>query len=442
MVQVVEEKSTPAQHHAGEEEIHCKPYEVTCAEFKANVAQYECLGPAPARSSKEITQDLAASEARFKKEFTPYWHSVLVQTGTKKGLFKARAARNLETEAASARLNAAIDGMRSQLDKARRYERRHADALGRHRFWIEHAVREGKAIPDHVLAEYPDLAYKFRARYGTAQLHTETPWCGSGNGRLFGQEAGRMPEDVIGKVVHGWSDVEDLANQTRIKVCVNGCAGIARPSEVPELVILVLEAAMPNGVNDHEWRRIGGWLDRAERALVSAGVMSFIQSPGPIARKHHFTLPDLSGATAANGSDVSRRLASRLAQGPRPMVQHTAEPWHCGHGNGEGNIFAADGRMRFETGRGTVLYPLVDMNRKRDLAKAKADEARIVECVNACAGIKDPSLVSAFIDLVIWAAVPGGIGYHAYHRPFGWLKQAQGLIDQADLWWLVDACMQ
>ena len=36
---------------------------------------------------------------------------------------------------------------------------------------------------------------------------------------------------------------------------------------------------------------------------------------------------------------------------------HTPGPWHIGSGNGEGSIFAENGRMRLETG-GTTLYPI------------------------------------------------------------------------------------
>jgi hypothetical protein len=42
--------------------------------------------------------------------------------------------------------------------------------------------------------------------------------------------------------------------------------------------------------------------------------------------------------------------------------KHTPGPWHTGEGNGQGSIFkTAEGRMRFEAGRGTVLYPICTM---------------------------------------------------------------------------------
>lgn len=40
------------------------------------------------------------------------------------------------------------------------------------------------------------------------------------------------------------------------------------------------------------------------------------------------------------------------------MAQHTPGPWHRGEGNGEGAIFAREGRMRFEAPGGTTLYPI------------------------------------------------------------------------------------
>tara|TARA_Y100000296_G_scaffold21004_1_gene24870 strand:+ start:237 stop:584 length:348 start_codon:yes stop_codon:yes gene_type:complete len=38
----------------------------------------------------------------------------------------------------------------------------------------------------------------------------------------------------------------------------------------------------------------------------------------------------------------------------------TPGPWHCGAFNGEGSIFANDGRMTFKKG-GTALYPICNM---------------------------------------------------------------------------------
>ena len=57
------------------------------------------------------------------------------------------------------------------------------------------------------------------------------------------------------------------------------------------------------------------------------------------------------------------------------MSKHTKGPWHTGQGNGEGSIFADEGRMRFENG--TVLYPICTMNTGWDEAEDAAN-ARLV----------------------------------------------------------------
>ena len=41
---------------------------------------------------------------------------------------------------------------------------------------------------------------------------------------------------------------------------------------------------------------------------------------------------------------------------------HTPGPWHMGAGNGEGSIFAYNGRIRLELG-GTTLYPIAQIGR-------------------------------------------------------------------------------
>ena len=43
------------------------------------------------------------------------------------------------------------------------------------------------------------------------------------------------------------------------------------------------------------------------------------------------------------------------------MNRHTKGPWHVGVGNGEGSIFADEGRTRLESG-GTTLYPICQIN--------------------------------------------------------------------------------
>ena len=53
-------------------------------------------------------------------------------------------------------------------------------------------------------------------------------------------------------------------------------------------------------------------------------------------------------------------------------TKHTQGPWHVGCGNGEGSIFADEGRMRMETG-GTSLYPIATVNRGWDEDEDRAN---------------------------------------------------------------------
>ena len=43
------------------------------------------------------------------------------------------------------------------------------------------------------------------------------------------------------------------------------------------------------------------------------------------------------------------------------MAEHTPGPWHVGSGEGEGSIFADEGRMKLEEGK-TTLYPIAIIN--------------------------------------------------------------------------------
>ena len=55
---------------------------------------------------------------------------------------------------------------------------------------------------------------------------------------------------------------------------------------------------------------------------------------------------------------------------------HTQGPWHMGAGNGEGSIFADNGRTRLEIG-GTTLYPIALMGRGWNEAEDEAN-ARLI----------------------------------------------------------------
>jgi hypothetical protein len=52
----------------------------------------------------------------------------------------------------------------------------------------------------------------------------------------------------------------------------------------------------------------------------------------------------------------------------RTIERTTATGWHIGQGNGEGSIFADEGRMRLEDA-GTTLYPICTMVRGWDPAE-------------------------------------------------------------------------
>ena len=56
--------------------------------------------------------------------------------------------------------------------------------------------------------------------------------------------------------------------------------------------------------------------------------------------------------------------------------KHTPGPWHMGAGNGEGSIFADNGRTRLEIG-GTTLYPIAQIGRGWNEAEDEAN-ARLI----------------------------------------------------------------
>ena len=58
------------------------------------------------------------------------------------------------------------------------------------------------------------------------------------------------------------------------------------------------------------------------------------------------------------------------------MNKPTPGPWHTGTGNGEGSIFADDGRMKLDKGA-TTLYPICQMITGYDEAEDTANAALI-----------------------------------------------------------------
>jgi hypothetical protein len=57
-------------------------------------------------------------------------------------------------------------------------------------------------------------------------------------------------------------------------------------------------------------------------------------------------------------------------------TKHTPGQWHIGSGNGEGSIFADNGRTRLEIG-GTTLYPICQVNREWEDEEDEAN-ARLI----------------------------------------------------------------
>jgi hypothetical protein len=76
-------------------------------------------------------------------------------------------------------------------------------------------------------------------------------------------------------------------------------------------------------------------------------------------------------------NDAKDRIKQAISNEERPTAssKHTPGPWHMGAGNGEGGIFADDGRMRFENG--TTLYPIASVNRGWNDAEDDAN-ARLI----------------------------------------------------------------
>ncbi len=71
-------------------------------------------------------------------------------------------------------------------------------------------------------------------------------------------------------------------------------------------------------------------------------------------------------------------------------MTHTKAPWHVGQGNGEGSIFADEGRMRM-TDKGTTLYPICTINTGWDESEDAAN-ARLVAAA--------PELLACLIDVL------------------------------------------
>jgi len=98
--------------------------------------------------------------------------------------------------------------------------------------------------------------------------HTKEPWAINGGtnraGDLFIWRAGEyFGGHAIAKVCEHCQEGAQ-ANAARIVACVNGCASVANPEAVPELLKLLKEAVRRLGP-------LGGpWTDRANAAIALA----------------------------------------------------------------------------------------------------------------------------------------------------------------------------
>jgi hypothetical protein len=67
---------------------------------------------------------------------------------------------------------------------------------------------------------------------------------------------------------------------------------------------------------------------------------------------------------------------------------HTQGPWHVGAGNGEGSIFADDGRTRLEIG-GTTLYSIAQITRGWNEAEDEANARLIAAAPEMLAALEE-----------------------------------------------------
>lgn len=97
-------------------------------------------------------------------------------------------------------------------------------------------------------------------------------------------------------------------------------------------------------------------------------------------------------------------------------TKHTPGQWHIGSGNGEGSIFADNGRTRLEIG-GTTLYPICQVNRKWEDEEDEAN-ARLIAAA--------PELLQAILDLFRECAM-----VHKYWGDGANTKEADAAIKRA-----------
>lgn len=101
------------------------------------------------------------------------------------------------------------------------------------------------------------------------------------------------------------------------------------------------------------------------------------------------------------------------------QVKHTPGPWHVGLMNGEGSVFADEGRMRAEAG-GTTLYPIcsvIDFDGEREA------NARLIAAA--------PELLAALQRLTIQAEMTDDYEQSIGGTLHGAIKQANAAIAKA-----------
>ena len=87
------------------------------------------------------------------------------------------------------------------------------------------------------------------------------------------------------------------------------------------------------------------------------------------------------------------------------MAEHTPGPWHVGSGEGEGSIFADEGRMKLEEGK-TTLYPIAIINPGWEADwEAEQANARLIAAA--------PALLKALDNYIASDGYGGGIKQQA-----------------------------
>ncbi len=87
--------------------------------------------------------------------------------------------------------------------------------------------------------------------------------------------------------------------------------------------------------------------------------------------------------------DIQDKVYELLGRTPsgQKKIPHSRGKWHRGMGNGEGSVFPDEGRMRYEDGHGTVLYPICMMNKGFNPEEDEANEkliAKAPELLEVC----------------------------------------------------------